>query len=850
MGGWDLDIGSAWDSASTSLTASPAQLAQAWSTLRTFLDPLATTPLSTRHSPDLDDAYDLVKRNHQLDDLWNDYLESVRAAFPLVRTDIDALLDRFTAAPDEEARFEAVLALLHCIGSWIQRWQAPVGVVWPSSTTLFLRRHFLPLLYFHLPSTFPAALQSFLLTLLRHSHTPPSQLAAAYPACSLALPTLLTLLDRFDPLLFGLVYDEIERRVESECRGKWGEKKLEGLVGWLKGGAGGKDGEGSIMGWLLGIYSDDASSSASASSAVEGTEKDDRRAASKGKGKEKERDKATDGAGAKDREAEARRFLKPTLSRFEYHVHKMLGQLRTTELYDMILAYPASQPALEDLRACLQKTDQRPLLLARLRTQLHTRLLHPGTDTRDLLTTYVALVRALRVVDPQGVVLARAAGGVRGYLRSRKDTIHHIVTSLLSSTSSLFAELQASTSLSSSSGSGGVDAAKARQLLLAEGKDEAENYSDPKWVPEPVDAPADYRKSRSADILQLLVSIYDTKDVFVKELQVLLAQRLLLIRDYNFEEEIRNIATLKLRFGDAALQGCDVMIGDLASSKALDGAVHDRRRGEVAPAGEGEGEEKEQDIPLHATIVSRLFWPSFQSAPLKLPGQMGRAQQAYDRLFASLKPDKKLRWLPQLGSVNLTVELADGRKVTTDATPVQAGVLELFGTQDTWSTRALAAALRLSDPSLARNALYFWHNLGVVRPLSPSSTSSSTPAAETGAGGEEEMWRLVEHAEQAREGDDAAGGGRAEGFVVEEEGQAVQSVEEERVAQMRVFWQFIQGMLTNLGALPLSRIHSTLNMLAPGYKGKTTDELTALLEALAGEGVVMKTAKGQWKIVK
>lgn len=56
--------------------------------------------------------------------------------------------------------------------------------------------------------------------------------------------------------------------------------------------------------------------------------------------------------------------------------------------------------------------------------------------------------------------------------------------------------------------------------------------------------------------------------------------------------------------------------------------------------------------------------------------------------------------------------------------------------------------------------------------------------------------------------------------------------------------------LTNLGALPLSRMHSTLNMLAPGYKGKTVDELTALLEKVAAEGLVTKTASGSWKIVK
>jgi len=39
-------------------------------------------------------------------------------------------------------------------------------------------------------------------------------------------------------------------------------------------------------------------------------------------------------------------------------------------------------------------------------------------------------------------------------------------------------------------------------------------------------------------------------------------------------------------------------------------------------------------------------------------------------------------------------------------------------------------------------------------------------------------------------------------------------------------------------------------MLAPGYKGKTTDELKALLEAVEAEGLVRKTASGSWKIVK
>ena len=60
--------------------------------------------------------------------------------------------------------------------------------------------------------------------------------------------------------------------------------------------------------------------------------------------------------------------------------------------------------------------------------------------------------------------------------------------------------------------------------------------------------------------------------------------------------------------------------------------------------------------------------------------ELNSAQSDYNKSFARLKPDKKLRWLPQLGTVNLTVELQD-RTLTFDATPLQASLIELFGRQ-------------------------------------------------------------------------------------------------------------------------------------------------------------------------
>jgi anaphase-promoting complex subunit 2 len=85
----------------------------------------------------------------------------------------------------------------------------------------------------------------------------------------------------------------------------------------------------------------------------------------------------------------------------------------------------------------------------------------------------------------------------------------------------------------------------------------------------------------------------------VKELQVLLAQRLLAIKDGNFERvekevssllrplvvelmlvppnQRRNIEILKIRFGEAALQVCEVMLKDMTDSKRIDGHVQSQK---------------------------------------------------------------------------------------------------------------------------------------------------------------------------------------------------------------------------------------------------------------------------------
>ena len=52
-----------------------------------------------------------------------------------------------------------------------------------------------------------------------------------------------------------------------------------------------------------------------------------------------------------------------------------------------------------------------------------------------------------------------------------------------------------------------------------------------------------------------------------------MSNRLLSQFTYNTEREIRNLELLKLRFGEASLQQCEVMLKDISDSKRINNAI-------------------------------------------------------------------------------------------------------------------------------------------------------------------------------------------------------------------------------------------------------------------------------------
>jgi anaphase-promoting complex subunit 2 len=53
----------------------------------------------------------------------------------------------------------------------------------------------------------------------------------------------------------------------------------------------------------------------------------------------------------------------------------------------------------------------------------------------------------------------------------------------------------------------------------------------------------EFKTNKPSDVISTLVSIYDSKDLFVKELQVLLAQRLLAIKNNDMERIDKEVSS-------------------------------------------------------------------------------------------------------------------------------------------------------------------------------------------------------------------------------------------------------------------------------------------------------------------
>ena len=77
-------------------------------------------------------------------------------------------------------------------------------------------------------------------------------------------------------------------------------------------------------------------------------------------------------------------------------------------------------------------------------------------------------------------------------------------------------------------------------------------------------------KYQESDLVTVLVNLYGSQEAFINEYQNMLAEKLMSAKDYNINDEIKNIELLKIRFGEMALQTCNIIVKDVKDSQRLD----------------------------------------------------------------------------------------------------------------------------------------------------------------------------------------------------------------------------------------------------------------------------------------
>ncbi len=564
------------------------------------------------------------------------------------------------------------------------------------------------------------------------------QLVTAFTNTNLYLEEM-ELLDRVSGYTLGtLTQEEINNYVQEKCRGNFDVSHVASLEEWLN---------GIILQWLTRIFNN-----------------------------------------GKSQVDPNNRKINDTIKHFQlklaYYLFEVYANTIIEQFFDIIIEFPDSQPAIDDLKACMEKLDLRSHFVKVLKNSIETRLLHAGVDTSDIITGYVCLIKTMKHLDKSGILLQTVTEPVKEYLRSRQDTIRCVITSLIE---------ESPTDLSE-------ELARSERVKNEENAGVEEMKDWDKWTPDPIDADSEKNpgNNRKSDIISMIVDIYGSKELFVNEYRNLLAERLLSQLDFNPEKEIRNLELLKLRFGESLLHCCEVMLKDISDSKRINSHIQSDTNFIEA-----------KTIDVAAIIVSSQFWPTFKKETMEFPDVIKEQFESYKKAYESYKGNRTLCWTELNGKVNLEIEVND-KKLDMCVTPAQATIILHFEKQREWTLENLSLAMNMPQ-SVLRRRIGFWQLQGLIKES------------------QENIFVLNDDNKQSTEEIEARRNVLCEDDETES---AMASASDQREEELQVFWSYILGMLTNLDSMPLERIHQMLKMFASQAHGFefSQDELRSFLQ--------------------
>jgi anaphase-promoting complex subunit 2 len=491
-----------------------------------------------------------------------------------------------------------------------------------------------------------------------------------------------------------------------------------------------------------------------------------------------------------------------------------------------------------ELKEVLEITKMHSDMARTLRTALIRRLNHPGANTSQIIDVYINLIKVFREIDPSDRLLQIVAEPVRSYLRQRQNTVRCIITSLTDAEvgGDLYEELRRQD-------------ARPLENVQADSDDE-EEPPDMDWVPPP---PLNKERGNflgqgtggkgGSDILSMLVSIYGSKDLFVNEFRLMLADKLLANLTFDTDQEVHTLELLKLRFGEVSMRNCEIMIKDIDDSKRVITNIHNTIKSKQRADGGWNGTPLADPV-VDAAIVSHIFWPTLQKQQFKHHARIQTELDQFSTEYGQLKNPRRLIWMNQLGSVQLELDVLEAKPDGTIAVesrefsvaPLLATLISHFEDKDRWTAEELSNETGLAEHVIQKRMIY-WVNSRVIKLLQGQPVSYEVATRE--------------HFLQAENDPDSA-----VASMMDDDGSDSQAVSmfAQQEEEMEVFESYIVGMLTNLGQLPLSRIHNMLKMYVSSGSdvkySKTPQQLSMFLQHLCKQEKLECGPDGMYKLFK
>ncbi|CAK7900425.1 anaphase-promoting complex subunit 2 [[Candida] anglica] len=454
--------------------------------------------------------------------------------------------------------------------------------------------------------------------------------------------------------------------------------------------------------------------------------------------------------------------------------HDELVSLRISEIFDIVLDFPHSQIALDELHRCIlpsrnigdsyllaslsvpllsSQSFQREKLVNKFIEMCQDRILHSGADTIDVVICYTSTIKSFLIIDPKGVILDKVVRPIRRYLKTRSDIISKLVHGLLDdSKNNRLIEL-------------------AMELRKIPQKNPTNDDLDLNWIPDPIDALPDFKKGKVSDVIESLVSIFDSKVVFTNEFTQLFGHKLLNLRDYDVSDIVESLKLLKLRFGENKFTTLEIMIRDIIDSKQTNENIF-------------QGKKTSMGTVYHPKILSHMYWSMLTEEELKIPEHIEKQFQEYSKYYRDVKYGRGLKLVPSLGLVKLELEFENDVKAYFEVSPSEATVIYLFDGKNQLTTNEICEKTGMNTYN-ALKAVEYWISREILIEISKDVFAPT----------------LVAPKQSLDEGSSSSRSGS--------------TVFAHKFASIDTIWPFITGMLTNLGPLPVVKIQSFLNITVP-----------------------------------